>query len=173
MPAAFDQALVRRAGNVWRRQGGLPLCDVCGVKAGCQLHTGLATLGEVQRARVTIPECGTFVPVVGFTDPRGLDGEFNTFRRGQGWAKRAVIGGRVGLYDLAAGAMVGFARVEGIHVGVLGELLQERGAANHLMKTVPEERAPEELHRVLRRAYGTTYAAASETFCVIEMRREE
>jgi len=172
MATAFDQALVRRTDKTWVRQSGLPLCDVCGVRDSCRLRSALATLGQVQRARVMIPECGTYVPVIGFTDPTGTDGEFNTFRRGLGWARRLVIGQRVGLYDLKADRMVGYARVEAIVSGVLGDLLLSHSAFNHLMKALPVDDAPEALQRVLRKAYGTTYAAPSETFSVIECRRE-
>jgi hypothetical protein len=173
VPTAYDQALVRRAGDVWHRQSGLPLCDVCGAKDNCQLRSGLATLGKVQRAKVMISTCGTFVPVMGFQDAVGLEGEFNTFRKGLGWARRTQPGLRVGLYDLKGETMIGFARVEAIIEGALGDLLRSHGAFNHLMKAVPAGDAPEALHKALRRAYGTTYAAATVEFCVIEMRREE
>jgi len=173
VPTAYDQALVRRTGDVWIRQGGLPLCDVCGVKDACQLRSGLATLGRARRARVMIPECGTFVPVIGFTDPTGTEGEFNTFRKGLGWARRVTVGGRIGLYDLKGDVMIGFARVVAIDSGALGSLLRSHGAFNHLMKTVPVDEVPAQLEKVLRRAYGTTYAALTAEFCVIEMRREE
>lgn len=173
MPAPFDQALVRRAATVWRRQGGLSLCDVCGARTECQLRTALDNLGETRKAKIVVAECGTYVPVIGFQNRTGLENRFNTFRRGQGWARRTVVGGRVGLFDLSAGEMIGFARVEAAHVGVLGDLLASKSATNHLMKMVEPAAAPDELQKVLRRAYGTTYAAPTETFCVIELRRSD
>ena len=169
----FDQMLVRRSGRVWRRQGGLPLCEVCGQHEGCDLRAALSTLGAARRATVMVSECGAFMPVVGFQDTTGLDREeFNTFRRGRGWANRVFAGCRVALCDIGAGRLIGTAVVTDVHVAPLGELLGQHAATNHLMLAVEEARAPEELHRVLRRLYGTTYAAASQEFSVIALRRE-
>jgi hypothetical protein len=170
--AAFDQALVRRNGRVWIRQGNLPLCDVCGNKDACRLRSALGALGKAQRAKVMIPECGAFMPVIGFTETRGLEDGFNTFRRGLGWARRVMVGQRVGLYDLKADQMFGQAVVENVISGPLEELLSIHASRNHLMKGLPEEVTSEALHRLLRRLYGTTYAGLAETFTVLELRRE-
>lgn len=172
MPAPFDQALVRKSGRIWRRQGGQSLCEVCGANDGCPLRSALQNLSDTRLAKIVVAECGTYVPVISFQDRLGLDGEFNTFRRGRGWFNRVVPGGRVGLYDLGANEMVGFARVTGTHVGLLGDLLPLKGRANHMMKVVPPEQVEEALQKVLYRAYGKTYAAPAAEFCVIEMRRE-
>jgi hypothetical protein len=173
MPVPYDQAHVRRDGSVWRRLGGLTLCEVCGVQHRCDLTQALETLAGQKTARVVIGQCAGFLPVLSFQDFTGLEGRFNTFRRGQGWANRVTPSGRVALFDLTGRALLGVARIEGVHVGPLGELLGEHAAMNHLMKARPEQEAPELLHRVLRRLYGNTYAAASEMFSVLSLSMEE
>jgi hypothetical protein len=173
MPVPYDQAQVRRSDNVWRRQGGLTLCEVCGVQHRCDLTQALDVMAHQKSARVLIGQCAGYLPVISFKDSTGLTGSFNTFRRGSGWANRVVLGGRVGIFDLTGRAMLGTARVEGVHTGSLGELLTAHAAMNHLMKPWPEAETPELLHRVLRRLYGNSYAAASEPFSVISLSLEE
>lgn len=156
---AFDQAWVRRKGKEWIRHGGKALCEVCGAQDDCA-------------QRVTEPvACGLYVPVISFKDATGLCGAFNTFRRGAGWGNRLKLGQTVALWNLAAGERVGTARVDGIHIADLGDLLGRLAAMNHLMKASDERTAPERLHRILRQLYGSTYAAASEKFTVVELVR--
>jgi hypothetical protein len=173
MPVPYDQTHVRRSDTVWRRLGGMTLCEVCGVQHDCDLTQALDTLAYQKSARVLIGQCAGFLPVMSFKDRTGLTGSFNTFRRGSGWANRVVLGGRVGLFDLTGKELLGTARVENVHTGPLGDLLEDHAAMNHLMKVWPEHQAPELLHRVLRRLYGNSYAAASEPYSVISLCMEE
>jgi hypothetical protein len=171
MAQKFDQALVRRAGEVWRRLGGQSLCDVCGVSQVCELRAGLDNLGEPYRAKVSMHECGVYVPVIAFQSEEGTDSTFNTFRRGLGWSRRLLRGQKVLLHKLGAEEPYGEAVVSEIHEGVLDDLLISHAHENHLMKGTEAETSPSRLHKVLIRLYGKTYAAASETFCVVRLER--
>jgi hypothetical protein len=173
MATPYDQAYVRRDGAKWKRLAGLPLCEVCGVQSTCTLTQALNTLAGQKAARVQVGECAGFMPVISFQDPTGIFGRFNTFRRGRGWANRVVQGQRVALFDMAGRGLLGTAEVEIVEHAPLGELLEAHAPMNHLMKSKPEHEASALLHRVLKRLYGNTYAAASETFSVIGMKMEE
>jgi hypothetical protein len=167
--ARFDQGFVRRNGKVWYRRGGKVLCEVCGVHDTCELRSALVNLGAWRLATVAVEECGIYVPVLGFQDRSGLEGSFNTFRRGRGWANRLELGCRVALHDLAADRLLGRATVTGIHYGPLGGLLRDFAADNHLMRGLSAIEAPGRLHAVLRRLYGTNYAGVDCEFSVIEL----
>lgn len=173
MATPYDQAHVRRDGQAYRRLGGSSLCEVCGVQATCTLKDALTTLARHKAAENNIVRCGGYMPVISFQDPTGIYGTFNTFRRGRGWANRVMPDQRVALFDLAGKALLGTAVIEMVEAAPLGEMLERFAAMNHLMKVREEHEAPELLHRVLKRLYGNTYAAASEVYSVIGMRMEE
>lgn len=172
MAKPYDQTHVRRDGLVWKRIGGQSLCGVCGALPDCNLSQALRTLGGQKNATVLVERCGGYLPVVSFQDCTGLEGRFNTFRRGRGWANRVVLSGRVGIFDLAGKTMIGTARVERVESGPLGEMLAAYASMNHLMKAWPVQQTPALLHKVLRRLYGNTYASESAEFSVIEMQME-
>lgn len=161
MGALFDQAWVRRKGKVWVRHGQLPLCEVCAARQDCSARADTPT------------QCASFVPVLSFKDESGLEGEFNTFRRGRGWANRLLLGQVVGLFALTSGRIIGRAVVDGLHVSALGDLLDRLAASNHLMKGSEAASAVERLHRVLRALYGVNHAAFDAVFTVVEVRRVE
>ncbi len=168
--ARFDQQLVRRDGNSWKRQGGLSLCEVCGLQEACSLPSAMRVMGSTKRANIVVQGCGEYVPVLGFQDRTGLYGFFNTFRRGMGWARRVTEGGQVGLYDMTADVLLGYAVVSSVHIAPLGTLLTAHASANHLMRHLPEREAPELLHKILVRLYGKTYAALDQEFSVVYLK---
>lgn len=173
MAAPYDQALVRREGFGWKRIGGQTLCEVCGAQHRCDLTRALTTLAQHKGATAGISQCDAYLPVISFQDCAGIEGSFNTFRRGKGWANRVAPGQRVALFDLAGKALLGTAMVDVVDSGPLGEMLDIHAPMNHLMKVRQPHEAPLLLLRVLRRLYGNTYAAASAPFSVIGLRMEE
>lgn len=171
--AAYDQALVRRVGNVWRRLGGVPLCEVCARQPVCDLRKAIETMGASRKAKIMVQECGAYIPVISFQDPTGLEGRFNTFRRGGGWGKRVQPGDRVALFDMTGKCLIGFARVTASHIGVLRDLLRDHAHNNHLMKTKPAEQSAILLSIVLLRLYGRSYGNQDQEFSVVEMELED
>lgn len=166
--AAFDQALVRRVGKVWRRLGGQPLCEVCASHSFCELRQALMSIGASRSAKVTVSECGSYIPVISFQDMTGIEGVFNTFRRGAGWGRRVQVGDRVAIYDLTSNGLCGIAKVSGVYVGPLADMLSRHAAGNHLMKGKPSGEVEPLLAMIIRRLYGKNYGALDQEFSVIE-----
>lgn len=170
MPAKFDQALVRRTGRGWKRQGGLPLCGVCGLQNTCQVPGSFLALAEALGATAQVVECRSYRPVIGFADRAGLQGvRFNTFRRGKGWFNRAPAGTVVGLYDLAADDLFAVARVIEAHAAPLGDLLPVHAHENHLMLARAPGDPVAKLAAELVKLYGRTYAALDQEYSVLVM----
>lgn len=173
MGTPYDQALVRRDGQVWKRHGQRPLCEVCGIQHNCALKQALTVLAKQRNAEAVIPKCGVYMPVISFQDRTGIDGHFNTFRRGRGWSNRLLFGQRVAVFDLFGKALLGTATVGVLEVGPLDEMLAAHAASNHLMKAQPGREAPALLHQVLRRLYGNNYAGLDMTYSVIGLNMED
>jgi hypothetical protein len=172
MTTPYDQAKVRRTDKTWKRLGAANLCEVCGSNEECTLRTALVNLASHRRARITIGECGIYKPTISFQDLTGVEGSFNTFRRGQGWFNRLIVGQAVGLLDSSKLRLFADATVESIECGPLSDMLEAHAAMNHLMKSQPEHRAIQKLHKVLQTIYGKNYAGLHTRFTVVGLRME-
>lgn len=113
------------------------------------------------------------VPVVGFIPPIvGCDGEFNTFRLGQAFAKRLQPGGMVYLMDEKIKVVFGRAIVVDCHMGQLKQMCLLHGAKNHTEVGKPDaEASPDRLFAYIQKIYGPHIATEAKKCAVIYMRR--
>lgn len=111
------------------------LCDRCGRKPIC----GHYARGRRQQRRASHPSCKGYIPVLKFKKPhKGFEGNFNTFRHGKAWLKRAQVGTILGLVDADTELVFGYARITSIIVGDKQEMEAAHGRKNHAMRDAPE-----------------------------------
>lgn len=147
------------------------LCDQCG-NMECSIR-GIVNRLKVNRfnAVIAITRCASFVPVLQFLDPRGLDGEFNTFRLGGAWARRVQPGDRVALVGKAA--FIAYAKVINTHAGKFTDMDKHYGIDNHLMIDAALSGVDLVLESVMSSIYGKHRFTPASTVSVIELRRED
>jgi len=143
---------MHRAGHVPEGRG---LCETCGHQA-CPIM-GQALLHHV---RVEVHACPIYVPCFGFSVLNGLDLPYwNTIRIGEAWPKRLRPGQEVCIVDTRNDRVVRTMLVERMEVGSLHEVIRDHAARNHhILATQPDDPIME-MHRVLRGAYGSNFAA--------------
>ncbi len=145
------------------------LCDHCARNPECAMREGIERTTGTQTS-VVVRDCESYWPPIGFRPPLlgfALGHVWNTFRISQTYAKILKVGDVVGLVDTTKDDVFGLAQVESVFVAPLGELLRDHAAGNHLMQNVTRDRAPEELHRVLRNLSGPRIADPERISTVI------
>lgn len=78
----------------------------------------------------------------------------------------------MGLYNVKAGKIFGFARVIHVAGGPIGPMLHQHGHANHLMLNRPRELGARELCEWLRRNYGPRLVNTETKLTAIYLLRE-
>lgn len=152
----------------------LMICSACGRRDACKMfkqYMGLKAIVDKQ-TDFEVLRCSAYLPVIQFTDFKGVEGDFNTFRYNTAWASRLIA--NTSMIRLVKGNQYeGLAVVENIFTGTLKSLLADHARFNHLMKG--EENAEEKLTEVLQRQYGGFIrgngSIESAKFTVIYMKR--
>jgi hypothetical protein len=127
------------------------LCNFCGFD-DCSIRAIHDRLRENKfGAKLRIITCKTFIPVLEFRQPLGLQGSFNTFRLGGGWAKRLVPEQVV---SLSGPSLVASARVREVHLGTFNEMNARFGPQNHMMIHATKEKLDWSLDKIMLSNYG-------------------
>lgn len=105
----------------------------------------------------------------------GMNGEFNTFRKGRALAMKLAVQDVVTLRDAKTKIDFGSAEVLSIETGTAQEMLRSHACRNHTeLANDDAEGAPERLFKVLRRIYrGPKYFLPTTTVTVVYLKRIE
>lgn len=148
------------------------LCDYCGNQE-CSIRLIMRRI-KINRfnAKTAVTRCESYMAIIEFRDPAGLELEFNTFRLGAAWAKRVAPGDVVALKQ-TGGEIFGTAEVIVTHVGHFPEMNHKHGVDNHLAIAAEVEGKPFDLAKVLTESYGGHRFNIDSTVSVIELRRND
>ena len=128
------------------------LCAYCGALPTCSLRKSKQQQwrGLLQKA------CEAFLPILAFSQPKGLEREFNTFRMGTAWAKRLVPGSLVALMDTKRDEIIGQAKVTALFTGDKREMAKAYGEDNHILlsRGIKGLEAEAAMLKVLRNTFG-------------------
>lgn len=158
--------------------GGKPaICDHC-AREKCKIRNYVK---RSQRAQMKVTTCKDFIPALGFSVLGGLDLPYwNTIRIGGAWARRLLSGHNVAIADTKNNKIVGYAEVESVHIGTLGQMIELHARMNHAIKheiehgkTLPvDTEIQARMTRILKNAHGTNIAAPDRQASVIYLMRE-
>lgn len=145
------------------------LCTYCGALPKCVIK------GSKRRgwASQTLKRCDQFQPVLAFTQPKGIDDEFNTFRMGTTWVRRVAPGSVVGLLDGKTKSIIGQARVTAVYCGDKATMAKAYGEDNHLLiaRGIKGEAVQAFMLKVLRNTFGKLIYQSQEKATVIYLER--
>lgn len=161
----YDQRFVRRdAAGFLIYSRNHSLCMACGNKPRCSIK---------EAAMSIVTRCKWFQPVVSFSTTIGINGVFNTFRRGVGIYNRLNVGDIVRLYATDICEFVGEVQVEEKFTDLLLNLLGRHAAMNHILRDGNYPDADMRLHKILVTLYGRSYASVDSAYSVIYIRMKD
>ena len=112
--------------------------------------------------------------MIEFTPPMGgFEGVFNTVRVGMTWSRRLTNGMKVALMDKKNSLIFGYATVELVECGALGDIVQRYAHENHNQKGLDPEGAPERLTQSMTKRYGPHIITPTKKVSVIYLRMNE
>lgn len=127
-------------------KNGETLCDYCGAFEFCTLDK-------------TATACNKLIPPMLFTNPVGLEGAFSTLRLGRAWIERLRYTRHLTLFDVNRNEIIGYAKVNDVVSGNLGDVIAFSADSNHTLIGVDVEDKPAALRKIIRNHYGNNYAA--------------
>ena len=129
-------------------------------------------VSKMKTIKIKVGECQLMVPPIAFIDPSGTEAKFNTIRLGGAWAGRLSIGQTVGLVRAKDSEVYGFARVIGVDVCDLDEVIGDHAHRNHTVLHLPREQARSAIAKTLPKIYGA-YITPDAVFSVIYLERAD